>query len=237
MSYGDGKIAVFRYNKRGELVELQDWISTVAMEYDSIGRLKKVTDREHLSVGYNYDANGNITRMDYPDGSIVGYTYDKNNRLSEVQDIEGIRTTYKYDVLGNLLSMKNPVGSVSYAYNANRQPVNVTYLVEQGSLSGNLIEDRYTYDKMGRIVGSVRKGSMSEQTLSTAYTYDVLGRLLSCKEDGNTESYTYDAAGNRISKSVNDIVKVLYQYNAMNQMTAMSAEGLNTVMPMTEEEI
>lgn len=225
MSYGDGKIAVFRYNKRGELVELQDWISTVAMEYDSIGRLKKVTDREHMSVGYSYDANGNLTRMDYPDGSVVGYTYDKNNRLSEVQDIEGIRTTYKYDVLGNLLSMKNPVGSVSYAYNENRQPVNVTYLVEQGSLSGNLIEDRYTYDKMGRIVGSVRKGSMSEQILSTAYTYDVLGRLLSCKEAGNTESYTYDAAGNRISKSVNDIEKVLYQYNAMNQMTAMSAEG------------
>ena len=38
MTYHDGRQAAFRYNKRGELVEMQDWNGVMTMERDVLGR-------------------------------------------------------------------------------------------------------------------------------------------------------------------------------------------------------
>ena len=47
--YNDGKEAVLRYNKRGELVELKDWNGVVTMERNCLGMITKVTDHQGLT--------------------------------------------------------------------------------------------------------------------------------------------------------------------------------------------
>ncbi len=225
MNYSDGRVAAFRYNKRGELVEMKDWNGTVSMERDRLGRLTKVTDHNGYITGYSYDAAGNKTGIRYPDGSSVGYTYDKNHRLASVVDTEGKTTQYGYDPVGNIVfvSVSQPGSIATYAYNANRRPVKASYQLNDGIS----MEESFSYDVLGHLSGSERKGSTADLTRSTAYTYDALGRLVTCQENQDTESYVYDALGNRVRKLLNGVEQSTCQYNAMNQLIAMTQNGSN----------
>ena len=249
----NSKEVKFRYNSRGELVEMKDWNGTAVLEHDSLGRLTKITDHNNRSTGYSYDPAGNITGIVYPDGSTISRAYDKNNRLKSVTDPEGILTQYGYDAAGNLLSINAPGSSAAFAYNANRLPIQAQYQFGDGTS----LAETFMYDVMGRIINAERKsqisvpgslqGTSQANTLensqdnpldnlnpyqlpkSTAYTYDALGRLLSITEKRaekhTTETYVYDALGNRISKAVNGVQKASCQYNAANQLIAMTMDG------------
>ena len=61
-----------------------------------------------------------------------------------------------------------PAGSVSYTYNANRQPVGMAYRLGESTV----MEERLTYDRTGRITSSERTGSSPELTGSADYGYD-----------------------------------------------------------------
>ena len=221
LAYSDGRTVSFRYNRRGELVEMTDWNGTAAMERDILGRLVKVTDHNGRETGFTYDAAGNRTGITYPDGAAAVYAYDRNNRLVKVTDGEGQAAQYTYDGVGNLLSIVQPGSTSTYTYNANRQPVKAAY-----SLGGSVsMSETFTYDTLGRITGSERTGSMAEFARSTAYAYDARGRLVSWQNGQDQEAYTYDALGNRTGKSVNGILKAAYQYNELNQLTAMTEDG------------
>lgn len=222
MSYSDGKKAAFRYNKRGELVELKDWNGTVTMEYGKTGKLAKVTDHNGRITGYRYDANGNTTGIDYPDGSAVGYTYDKNNRMTTVQDAGEQAMQYEYDAAGNTVAIRQPGSTSTYAYNALGLPTQVKYQLTDGTW----MENKLAYDALGNIVGSDRKGSSPELTKKAAYSYDPLGQLISYKEGQVTEAYGYDPLGNRVTKTINGIQEATCQYNALNQLTARTENGI-----------
>lgn len=250
--YGDGRMAALRYNKRGELVELQDWNGTTAMERDSLGRLTKVTDHNGRTTGFTYDGAGNRTGVTYPDGSAAAFAYDRNNRLVQVTDGEGALSQYSYDGAGNMVSMAQPGSVASYSYNANGQPVKAAYRFADASG----VEEVFTYDVLGRIIGSQRIGSaagsmtdgavgnmaggivsramaagssaadMTGVLRTAAYAYDVLGRLTSYRNGQTVEAYTYDALGNRTSRSLDGVQRAACQYNALNQLTSMVEDGV-----------
>lgn len=221
MNYGNGEEAMFRYNLRGELVEMKDWNGIASMEYGRTGRLSKVTDHNNHTIGYSYDARGNITGITYPDGSTVERSYDKANRLVGVKDAEEVTTQYTYDPIGNLLSVSRPDSTSAYTYNANNLPENVKYQFGDGTI----VEENLTYDVLGRIIGSERTGSKQMKGSSAAYSYDALGRLLSCKEGSAKESYEYDSLGNRIRKRLDGLQTASYQYNTLNQLISRIEDG------------
>ena len=230
MTYSDGRTAAFRYNKRGELVEMQDWNGTTVMERDILGRLTGVTDYNGRVTGFHYDAVGNRTGIQYPDGSAAAYAYDRNNRLLKVtesvdisvENAEEIVTQYTYDAAGNITSFNQPGSTASYTYNANRQPVKASYRFGETVF----MEEDITYDVMGRITASSRIGSSPEFARTAAYAYDAAGQLISYQNGDVLEAYTYDALGNRITRSMDGIQKAACQYNALNQLTAMVKDGV-----------
>ena len=218
MGCSDGREAAFRYNKRGELVEIRDWTGTALMERDLLGRLTKVTDPEGRTTGYAYDAAGNLSQTIYPDGSVASYAYDRNRRLTQVTDAEGKAARYAYDAAGRITALTQPGSRSSYAYNAAGLPIRAGYRLEDGTI----LEEQLAYDAMGRITSAERTGSSPALTAAAAYTYDPAGRLLSCTQRGIRESYTYDAAGNRTARKVNDILKTACTYNEASQLTALT---------------
>ena len=222
LTYSDSRTVSFRYNKRGELVEMGDWNGTMAMERDVLGRLVKVTDHDNRETGFSYDAAGNRTGITYPDGTTTTYAYDRNNRLVKVTDSDGQAVQYSYDSVGNVLLMTQPGSTSAYTYNANRQPVKAVYSIgEKVSMS-----EAFTYDALGRIIGSERTGSVADFARSAAYAYDAKGQLVTYRNGQNKETYAYDALGNRTAKSLNGIQKAVYQYNQMNQLIAMTEDGV-----------
>ena len=85
-------------------------------------------------------------------------------------------------------------------------------------------EVEYFYAKDGTIIGRAVNGVRSD------YEYDAKGQLLAVK-DAKTgelrESYTYDPAGNTLSKSVYGATTV-YTYDASNQLVSATANGAKT---------
>ncbi len=77
IQYGTDKTVNYRYNSRGQLVEMQDWTGTTAFSRDILGRLTKVKDPDGRETGYEYDAMGNRTGILYPDGSRSAFSFDK----------------------------------------------------------------------------------------------------------------------------------------------------------------
>ena len=81
---------------------------------------------------YEYDGNGNITKM--TTGSVNGeggvsttYEYDSQNRLISSTDPMGYSESYTYDNNGNIVSKTDKNGTViTNVYNGINNPLSVT---------------------------------------------------------------------------------------------------------------
>ena len=53
-------------------------------EYDILGRLSKVTDKNNLVTKYTYDSVGNLIKEEKGNGSYTTYEYDNLYRLKKL---------------------------------------------------------------------------------------------------------------------------------------------------------
>lgn len=148
--------------------------------YDVLNRMTSYKDHWNNTVGYDYDENGNIIRIDYPNNNKVHKTYDNLNRLRTVSWNATVVATYNYN--GTRLD-------------------NVVY--------GNGVKTQYTYDNVGRPTGiSTRTNNGSGSTIYSAnFVLDKLGNHLEENEvqpfaaptiSNSNITYNYNS-GNRLS--------------------------------------
>ena len=176
----------------------EDYYRTTKVRTESIGA---------ATYRYSYDDMGNITKIEeLVNGAYVTrhtYQYDSLNQLTYEKDHEkNVQHTYAYDEGGNLdyetitqLSSSGiGIGSetISYGYGDSSWKDKMT------SYDGQSI----TYDAIGNPI-SYRDGM--------SMTWENGRQLKSLTQGGNTISYTYDAGGVRMSKTVNG-EKWTYQY-------------------------
>ncbi len=220
-TYSDGTSVGYRYNKRGELVKLTDWNGETVFERDILGRITNVTEFDGQTVGYSYDAVGNTVKIGYPDGKTVSYGYDRNNRIKSVTDAENVVGEYSYDRVGNIVQFNQSGSSTIYEYNSANLPVKATYK------TGDNIDgiEEYSYDELGSIISHKRTFADLGINEVNHYSYDAKGQLISTSKGNNTEEYTYDAFGNRLTKLVNGSDLTTYSYNAKNQLISKSEGG------------
>lgn len=148
------------------------------------------------SYSYSYDDVGNITKI--TGSTNATYTYDEQGQLlSEAED--GITTTYSYDGAGNIVSVDDGYETHSYTYG--------------DSSWGDLLTayDGYTisYDAIGN--------PTTWYDMST-FTWEQGRRLASAENiyTGLSNSYTYDADGLRLSKTVGNVEhKYVWQGNKL----------------------
>jgi RHS repeat-associated protein len=198
-----GDEASFTYNANGEMTSSQDAAGT---------------------TNYKYDAGGNLIEIDAPDGSLLQYRRDPLGRVAKVTaETSSLQaayvTTYGYDQAGNLSSIVDPLGGKTVLeYDADNRLVKKTL--------PNGMQTAYTYDgqdRLGSVVSTRADGTViasaqyvrspsGEPTKITWQdgSYAVLGYDASLRLAQEAyydaqgvlqqqESYTYDAAGNRIA--------------------------------------
>ena len=197
---------------------------TTGYDYDVWGRIARVRGPTG-TIAYGYDIAGNINSVGLP-SSTLGYEYDELNRLSALVHPGGAKTQYTYNAVGNRATKRLPGGIVTnYGYDAANRLTSVTHASGQGQVLASFV---YTLDGSGRRQ-SVNEARRDPTTLllqgnTATYSFDPLGRLTG--EVGGiagTLSYTYDAVGNRLSKTVNG-VSVGYTYNANDWMKSEGAK-------------
>ena len=210
--------------------------SAVTFAYDSLGRRSTMTDDtgvttwtytpDHLvasvtspsgAVSYGYDASGLRTSMTQPAGT-VEYAYDAGGRLDTTTDWRGRVTDADIDRDGRLRSLARPNGVVT----------------------------TWTYDTASRLTGmeSVRNGTVVQRTaydldadgnrtalrtLAGVETYglDAADQLTSVTyPGGQTTTFSYDAAGNRLTSKAGSAAQVAYTYDDASQLVSVGGRSL-----------
>ncbi len=166
----------------------------------------------------DYNAAGQMTKVEYGNGAITTYTYDplslqltrlkttdKNNVI--IQDL-----TYQYDSVGNILFITDAVhfDTQSFQYDALNRLTQAT--------GNNYGTKAYSYDEIGNIT--------SKEGVSYTYAQNGAGpHAVTALSDGTT--MTYDTNGNMITKNKAGII-TNYEYDVENRLTRVK-NGSSTI--------
>jgi RHS repeat-associated protein len=160
--------------------------------------------------GYTYDAASNRKTLTAPDGSTNTYNYDTLNRLSTLTNSLTGQFGFGYDALSRRTQLTRPNGiNTNYAYDSVSRLLSVLHQAGSTTLDGA----SYGYD----FAGNRTSKTNYLNNITEGYTYDPIYQLTQVTQGASTtESYSYDAVGNRLSSlGVNP-----YSYNASNELTA-----------------
>jgi RHS repeat-associated protein len=176
------------------------------------------------TVRYTYTRAGRLLSVAYPDGALVTYLRDAAGRVSGI------------DLTAPDGSQREAVQSVSYlpfgpiaSYTlGNGQTITRTYdadyrLTDLTSAALNL---HYARDAVGNItaVGDVAGANPAQES----YLYDRLDRLTNVKDASGKvlESYTYNATGDRLSKTAAGLATGTYVYqNDTHWLTGIGSDA------------
>ena len=225
--YADGRSVSLTYNAMRQLEEVKDWLGTTRIAMDGAGRTASVTDPYGKTVGYEWGSMGERTAVLYPDGRKAAYEYNGAMQLTAMKVFSGEKqeqtVRYSYDEAGRLAGKQFPGGSTEYRYS---QAGRIGEILHKGADFTERL--RYAYDVMGNKVTAEkdRPGSPEDSGIFS-YGYDELNRLTGVAQNGKIlRSYSYDAFGNRSSKTEYQTAGSLtttYRYNARNQLIQETA--------------
>ena len=165
-----------------------------------------VTDYQK-SIGdtFEYERNGNVTRIEYEDGSIITYVYDLNGEITKnlptsITKEEGEDTLFKYNLEyndnGNVTKIEDEInkGVITIIYDDNGNATNKQNSRKQEDES--IINTEY--DNAGNPVKETVKSGTVDTT--TNYSYDNMGRVVT-ETNGKTNTvitHSYDSLGREI---------------------------------------
>lgn len=219
--------------------------------YDNLNRLKTssitgartgywngsswVTTTSAITTTYTYDANGNVVKLQDPNGNTVWNYYDKAGRKTSMVDGERYRTDYTYDTNGNVTRERRFVNKAA----------NPTSTTTPPSVSSNGSLDRitdFTYDRNGNRLTERRlnvlrhngNGAHTNSHSTISYLYNGLGQVTRKTEaTGEQTNYVYDAGGRLTqerraaftSYNGNVTPTVDYYYNGVGDLSRTRQRG------------
>ncbi len=223
-------------NGRGRLTGMTDPSGTTVYHYTVKGQLaQQITTLNGLgglsfTTAYQYDANGNLTTITYPDDRQITYAFDGADRLAQVTGtLNGVTTTLATmsDYLpygpARTIAMTNGL-TTSTSYDPQ-------YRFSGQSITGTgspLLNHSYGYDANGNILAI---SDALDPTHNKTYGYDLLNRLTSATGPWGTGaaqaalSYTYDGVGNRLTEG-GDLGSSSYSYSANRLTNTTGAKAL-----------
>ncbi len=219
-TYPDGSEVLYTYTATDQVATVTDDRGLTSYTYDLRDRLVQVEYPDGVTLSFTYDAAGNRTSVTGPDGTTT-YTYDAHNRLATVTTPQSGVTVYSYDAAGNRSAISYSNGTeTQYTYDVRHRLVTMQHLeTDNGTL---LAGYEYTLAPAGNRTRLVESGGRIID-----YTYDAVYRLVQEEDnlDGSvvTTTYTYDAAGNRLTKERDGDITG-YTYDANNRMLTAGSE-------------
>ncbi|MDQ2700309.1 MAG: hypothetical protein M3Y23_03155, partial [Actinomycetota bacterium] len=204
-SGGTIRTETYTYDSGGQLIGASDPDATLTFTYDFLGRQTSErtsggSGQPDVTLTSGYDKVGNRTSLtdNFTSVGRTTYTYDALDRLTTIArstgGAAGPQVVFTYDVgsrrTSAIRTIAGVAGSVnsSYGYDGLDR---VTAILHSTS-TVYLTTFTYGYDAGSRLTHDTVGG------VGTSYSYDVTDQLTGVS-GGRTESYDYDANGNRDS--------------------------------------
>ena len=216
ITYPGGRSITEQYDYRGRLAAIvENENNVVSFSYNNNDFLTQRSYQNGTNSNYTYDLLNRLTRiMDNPQVADVEMTYDAvGNILSKKDLLHPTKSeAYTYDAVNQLIGFKkgtmttgveipNPMRQIQYVLDAVGNHSTVT---EDGQTTTYTANSRNAYTLVSGASNYTPQydanGNLAQDDHHT-YTYDFDNHLISV-DNGNTATYTYDALGRRIQKTV-----------------------------------
>ena len=198
--------------------------------YDGLGRVVSSTTNMGgvgRTLGYQYDPNGNRTRVTHPDGTFFTYEYDGLNRPLKVRENgTAIVATMDWDAQGRRSGEGRGAVSTVYGYDAISRPTSIAD--DLGGTAADLTTS-FGYNPASQIVSRTLSNDAYRFTShrNTNLLYAVNG--LNQYGSAGSDRFSYDANGNLITNDVNDTngnpiasLHLGFTYDAENRLISAS---------------
>jgi RHS repeat-associated protein len=192
IAYSDGTtpaVTDMKYDPNGLVLSTVDGPGRRTWTYNAFGEVTAETAATGSVVGYDYDADGNVTAIKYPSAPVaVVRTFDRDDRLVTVKDWNSRTTTFGYDVDGNHVTSIYPNGtSITTAFDGVGYET-ATSLKAGTTTLASLTSPR---DPAGQVGAETLSGLPGNPQ---TFGYTGLEQLKSTTSGSTTTSYTYNAA-------------------------------------------
>ena len=202
--------------------------------YNSDGLRSIFVDAKGNRTELSYDEKGNITKIQYPDGSYEEFSYNEYDFPTRFKDRNGNEYIFTYDGNGNLTSVQYPDGSQKQIIYNDKGLAEKVILPENRAVS-------IQYDDFGYpseiTLPSGRKwkfkysniGDLLEVTDPQGnkyeYSYDTLRRVTQIKDpEGNIYSFEYNHKN--LVRYIDPLGKeTTYTYNPLDLLVQVCKEG------------
>ena len=214
----------YTYDDADRLTAITDAASHVTQyAYDTEDNLTSITDANNHTTSFAYNPRGWVTQTTFPSSHAETYDYDATGNLTLKTDRKGQTITYVYDALNRLTQKNYPDSTnVEYIYDLVGK---VTQVNDPTGTYG------FAYDNMGRLIGTTTEYSfVTGHTFSNSYTYDAASnRLGFTAPDGSTNTYSYDSL-NRLGNLTNSMTGTFgLSYDPVSRITQMTRpNGVNS---------
>lgn len=197
-----------------------------------------VADGGAITVGYQYDAAGNVVKATDAVGNVTWSWYDLLGRKTNQVDGENYHTEWLYDAEGNVTWDRRYAIRVTGAPTLSTPPA-IVWSSEDRQTS-------FTYDLVGNRLSESRhsvlvhdgSGGQTWATAVVSYLYNGLGQVVRKTEGtGDQTNYTYDSAGRLVTEQRAAFVDhsgatvtptVDYYYNGVGDLARTRARGSAT---------
>lgn len=213
----------FGYDPNGNRIfteNLETGTSSI-FTYDELNRRKTESTANQL-IEYAYSPTGSITTIKGNSGSATftqTFQYDMQGQMKYVYRNGTVHAEMDYTDM-ELLSALRYVNGIQSHYNYDAAQQLTTLTISKGTTE--LSKEISNYDLNGNLI------SVTSTSSEKLFSYDKQNQLTKqvLPKSELTESYTYDNAGNRISKTTvkNNMSNItIYKYDANNRL--VSAQG------------
>ncbi|MEW6102185.1 MAG: SpvB/TcaC N-terminal domain-containing protein [Candidatus Omnitrophota bacterium] len=199
---------------------------------DSVSEVAIVSNAE-------YNAAGQILKIEYGNGAITEYTYDDNTlRLKRIQTFDAGNfsvqdLTYTYDGVGNVISIFDAVNTTTQSFQydeLNRliQADGAGYGAKPFSYDeiGNIIsKDTNTYGYGSGVSSGAGPHAVTSLSDGTAFTYDLNGNMRTRQAAGHTSEYLYDAENQLTGVKKDSLLAAEYAYDDEGERIKKTVSG------------
>ena len=178
--------------------------------YDELNRVTKIIDAANGETVFTYNLAGNRLTVRDAELKTHNFTYDDLGRLTSETDHAGKVTSYKPDEAGNLYEKINRLTETTrITFDKGNRATKVDYL-KDGTI------ETFGYDPAGN------RNAAANASVSYSFVWDRLNRLTQ-KTDSRSKSlgFTYDKAGNILTKTTYQGSTTRYLYNAANRLVQL----------------
>jgi YD repeat-containing protein len=195
----------FQYDGRGNLRTYQTGAVAHTLTADPVtNSVQRIQAGTALDLTYSYDDVGNVSQITDPRvGMTQTFTYDVLDRLTSGVGPWGYRT-WSYDEAGNRTA-EGPGSIATYTYHPTTRRL---------SSIGGANPETFSYNALGQLTQDARG----------TYQYTVAGLLKTFTGTSVSAAYGYDAAGLRLTRTVNNAT--LYTIRGAGNQTLSEYEAL-----------